>query len=242
MTLDAARAEIRGLVNGASSVVVVRRGGNTGDRLIWMGTHRLLDGLATTWLVWRKDANVRADVILLVGSGGWCKAYHGMPETLAWAKDHAEQVIVLPSSFERDAPGVAMALSESRAIVYAREPESYRQIRDLCDARIAHDCALYFDFEKWRRPGVGVLHAFRTDREKGGEPIPADNEDISVRHGVIGAWLDRIAQHEEIHTDRAHVMIAAALLHKRVRYRASAYHKVPEIARHSLRGYDVEAL
>ena len=48
--------------------------------------------------------------------------------------------------------------------------------------------------------------------------------------------------HREIRvvcTDRAHVMIAAAMLGKPVEYRSSTYHKVPAIARYALRGYPV---
>jgi exopolysaccharide biosynthesis predicted pyruvyltransferase EpsI len=47
-------------------------------------------------------------------------------------------------------------------------------------------------------------------------------------------WLWTIARHDTVATDRAHVMIAAAMLGKRVEYHGTNYHKVTAIAEYSL--------
>ncbi len=83
------------------------------------------------------------------------------------------------------------------------------------------------------------MYAYRADREAAGEPIPEGNCDLSATCESLDEWLWTIARHAEVDTDRAHVMIAAALLGKRVRYRASSYHKVPAIAEYALADYPV---
>src|SRR6185437_7306997 len=133
-------------------------------------------------------------------------------------------------------------LARTKALVFARERVSFEQIRHLCRADIAHDGAFYFDFRPYRRPrqrGRGLLTAYRSDQESLHLPIPDGNNDISATCESLDEWLWTIARHEAVETDRAHVMIAAALLGKRVDYRASSYHKVPAIADYALQGFPV---
>jgi GT2 family glycosyltransferase len=168
-----------------------------------------------------------------------------MPRVLAMAELRFERVIVLPSSFDTSVDVVRAALRRSRALIFAREQESYRQIQPFCDARIAHDCAFFFDFEPYQASGSGngTLNAFRTDDEATGEhPLPPENDDISLTAGSLDAWLRRIAAHGLIRTDRAHVMIAAAMLGKEVGFEPSSYFKVPAIAEYALGEFPVRAL
>jgi hypothetical protein len=150
-------------------------------------------------------------------------------------------VIVLPSSVDTSVNEVREVLTLTKAPIFAREYESYRQLRGLCKTDIAHDCAFFFDFGPYRRSGKGLLTAYRTDAESafGGEAPPGNN-DISRFCESLDEWLWTIARHEAVETDRAHVMIAAAMLGKKVRYRASNYHKVPAIAEYALKGFPVE--
>ena len=81
-----------------------------------------------------------------------------------------------------------------------------------------------------------VLHAFRTDSEATGIPIPPDNLDLS-RLFTFGVWHADLchtgAQHllryldlyDEVWTNRLHVAIGAALLGKRVKFHANSYFK-----------------
>ena len=62
-------------------------------------------------------------------------------------------MIVLPSSFDVSVEEVRQTLSRSKAKVFAREAVSYSQIRDLCDADLANNFALYFDYRPYRREG-----------------------------------------------------------------------------------------
>lgn len=239
--VEASRRLILETLGDTEDVTLVRGVGNVGDELIGAGTRALLAGRPYREVALRDAARVRGRLALLGGGGAWCEPYHElMPDVLPVLERAFDRVVVLPSSFDLSVEPVARALSRTRAVVFAREPESYRQIQAVCDARLAHDASLFFDFTRWRQPGRGVLNAFRTDRESSGRhALPADNVDISVTCESLDEWLWTIARHELVRTDRAHVLIAGVLLGKPVEYRASSYHKVPEIAAHSLAGFPV---
>jgi GT2 family glycosyltransferase len=240
--LEASRRRLLEAVGDAADLTFVRGVGNLGDELIYAGTRRLLDGLPGR--SWREIALdqlpvARGHTALLAGGGAWCRTYHDlMPQMLPQAELRFERVIVLPSSFDLDVPEVREALSRSKALIFAREGESYRQIRDVCTAELAHDCAFFFDYSPYRCGGRGELLAMRSDREAAGA-VPAGNLDISLRCSSLDEWLWTIARHAAVVTDRAHVMIAAALLGKSVAWSPSNYHKLPALAEHSLGGFDV---
>jgi hypothetical protein len=227
---------------GAAGFTYVRGVGNRGDELIQAGTRRLLAGLDYREIDFEEIAAASGELAVISGGGAWCRWFHEiMPRVLALAEMRFSRVVVLPSSFDPAEETVRDVLGRSRAVVFARERESWRQVRDLCDARLAHDCAFFFDFEPFVAAGGGVLHAYRTDREASAAfPLPADNVDISALLPALEPWLARIASAALVRTDRAHVMIAAALLGKQVEYRSSAYHKVPAIAEYALAGFAVQ--
>ncbi len=240
--LEASRRRLLEAVGDGADLTFVRGVGNLGDELIYAGTRRLLDGLPGR--AWREIAldelpAARGHTALLAGGGAWCRSYHElMPQMLPQAELRFERVIVLPSSFDLEVREVREALSRSKALVFAREGESYRQIRDVCTAELAHDCAFFFDYSPYRCGGRGELLAMRSDREAAGA-VPAGNLDISLRCSSLDEWLWTIARHAAVVTDRAHVMIAAALLGKSVAWSPSNYHKLPALAEHSLSGFDV---
>src|SRR5262245_61986426 len=240
--LEAGRQELLQAIGGTDDLTFVRIHGNLGDELIYAGTRQLLRGLFYREIGIRSVEGASGHTALIAGGGSWCEAYQEMPAYLREVEKRFERVIVLPSSFEASVPAVKEALRSTKALVFARERESYRQIQGLCHARLAHDCALYFDYGPYRRPGKGVLNAFRTDREGLSLMLPLDNNDISVTSSSLDDWLWTISRHEVVQTDRAHVTIAAAMLEKRVRYRPSSYHKVPGIVEFSLEGLPVEPI
>jgi len=92
----------------------------------------------------------------------------------------------------------------------------------------------------------GVLHAFRTDVEKTNIALPTDNLDIAneFSHGTknphvchTGSFhmLRYLDTFEEVHTNRLHVTIGAALLGKRVKMWPNSYAKNRAIYEFSLR-------
>jgi GT2 family glycosyltransferase len=232
--IETSRAKLLRAIDPARRVTFIRVFGNIGDELIHAGTRQLLAGIPYDEISIAQIDDYRGDLALLVGSGGWSRAYCSMPVYLALLEQRFSDVIVLPSSFDVSVPAVSEALARTKAHVFAREEESYRQIRELCRADLAHDCAFFFDFRPYQRAGRGELIALRTDDESSGASIPPENDDISFTCSSLDHWLSTIARHERIYTDRAHVMIAGALLGKSVDYRASTYHKLPAIAEFAL--------
>ncbi|HEV7919445.1 MAG TPA: glycosyltransferase [Thermoanaerobaculia bacterium] len=238
---ESSRLAILDAVRSPEPFTLVRGAGNLGDQLIAAGARQLFAGLPYGEMSIEEACRGRGPLAVLMGSGAWCAPYHElMPPALSVLASRYERVVVLPSSFDVSVPAVRRALSRSRAVVFARERESFAQIGSLCDARLAHDTAFFFDYAPYAMAGSGVLRAFRRDAEATGRaPVSSDNRDISMELGSLDEWLWTIARHEEVHTDRAHVMIAAAMMGKRVEAHPSTTAKVPAIASYALAGFPV---
>jgi hypothetical protein len=233
------RNEIISVIADASDLTLVLGRGNRGDDLIHEGTRQLLGHTQVREIYADEIDSHEGEVALLVGSGGWSTNFHAqMPAALQHAEQRFNRVVVLPSSFDLRDPTVASIVQSSRAIFFARELESYRQLAPFVRVLLAYDAAFYFDYSPYIRSGRGVLHAFRQDADSL-VPRPAGNDDISTRCETLQSWLQAIASHAEVFTDRAHVMIAAALLGKSVTYWPTRYHKVAGIAEYSLRHFPV---
>ena len=242
--VERSRQEILQAIGEPGELVFVRGHGNNGDELIWAGARELLSGLSYREVGVDELSGTNGDTAVICGGGAFCHAFHElMPHVLAVAELRFERVIVMPSSLDTSVAVVREALARTKATVFARELDSYGQIGSLCDARLAHDTSFFFDLQPYRQAGAGILHAFRTDAETSGErPLPPDNDDISITIATLDGWLARIARHASVQTDRAHVMIAAALLGKEVEYAPGSYFKVPAIAEYALPDFPVRRL
>jgi GT2 family glycosyltransferase len=242
-SLESSRRVILEAVRSRAPFVLVRSIGNLGDQLIAAGARRLFADIDYRETSIDEAVRSRGATAVLMGSGAWCAPFHEiMPAALTALAARYERLVVLPSSFDVSVSAVRRAVERSGAVIFARERESLRQIATLCDARLAHDTAFFFDFSPYARSGSGVLRAYRNDAEATGHsPIEASSRDISTELGSLDEWLWTIARHEEVHTDRAHVMIAAALLGKRVEIHPSTTHKVTAIAQYALADFPVRA-
>jgi hypothetical protein len=231
-------------VGDPSDVTLIRSWGNRGDDLIYAGLRRLLRDYSYRECDIRKlDQAPEGQTAIVSGGGSWCKPFHAIPEILPAVEARFSRVIVFPSSFDTEEAIVHGTLSRTGAVIFARELESYERIRHLCDARLAHDTAFFFDFSPYQSGfHHGVLNAFRDDAEAAGAPVPQGNRDISMECASLDEWLWTISRHDLIRTDRAHVAIAAAMLGKSVECRSTNYHKVPGIVRYSLSSSSVNLL
>lgn len=237
--VEASREKLLNAIGNPPDLVFVRGWGNLGDELIWAGTRQLLYGLKYREVGVRNLQNVTGHTALFTGGGGWSVPFHQIPAFLAIVEEQFEHVIVLPTTFDTSLEITRTLLAKTKALVFARELVSYNQIKGLCNADIAHDTAFFFDFEKYKQDGSGVLNAFRTDGESIHPVLPEGNIDISTACSSLDEWLWTISKYAIIRTDRAHVMIAGALLGKKVEYLTSSYHKVPAIAEYGLKNYPV---
>jgi GT2 family glycosyltransferase/exopolysaccharide biosynthesis predicted pyruvyltransferase EpsI len=243
-SVERSRQEILQAIGATQDLTLIRGLGNFGDELIWAGTRELLRDRAFREIDADELSESDGHTALICGGGAFCHPYHEiMPHVLAVAELRFEQVILLPSTFDTSVDVVRDALERTRAVVFARERESYGRLQPLCDAHLAHDCAFFFDYASYIQAGSGILHAFRTDAEYAGErPVPPESDDISLTAGTLERWLETIASHELIRTDRAHVMIAAALLGKTVEFGVNSYFKVKAIADYALSDFPVTPL
>jgi glycosyltransferase involved in cell wall biosynthesis len=143
-----------------------------------------------------------------------------LPRALGVAALRFRRVIVLPAPVFAHDDALLAALSRVSVTVFVSDPGSQRLIAPLCDARLAHDCSFYVDYGPYAREGVGTLEASADALDT----LPLED------------WLATIAAHELISTDRAPVMIAAALLGKRVEYRGPSDGLLDWTATHPLAG------
>ena len=242
LDLEESRARLLGALEGAEDITVIRNPGNLGDHLIHAGMRRLLGGFDYREVGLQQLYGVSGQLAVVTGGGAWCAPHQHLPRYLPRIEKQFERVVVFPSSFDAGVRSVREALAASRALFFAREHVSHEQIRTLCRAELAHDTAFFFDFGPYRRPGRGTLLAFRTDRESLTNSVPPGNRDLSLACESLDEFLWTIARHERVQTDRAHVMIVAALLGKEVGYAPSSYHKLPALAASSLRDFNVSPL
>jgi GT2 family glycosyltransferase/exopolysaccharide biosynthesis predicted pyruvyltransferase EpsI len=239
VNLESSRAKLLGALAGATDITLIRNYGNMGDHLIHAGTRRLLSDVSYREVSLLQLDGLRGQLAVISGSGAWCHPHAHMPQYLPRIEAQFDRVVIFPSSFDISEVGTRQTLSKTKALVFARERTSYEQIRDVCRAELAHDCALFFDYTPYQCAGRGLLTAYRTDGEAVGRPFPPGNNDISMTCESLDEFLWTIAHAETIETDRAHVMIAGALLGKRVFYNSSNYHKVPALAEFNLPEYPV---
>jgi exopolysaccharide biosynthesis predicted pyruvyltransferase EpsI len=126
--------------------------------------------------------------------------------------------------------------------IYCRERLSHAFVSEYVTDpdRVALDLDLAFqiDYSRWRGSGRGVLNAFRTDKEAPRWRIPKDNHDLSWGPDDEGAvLLAGLAPYDLVHTNRAHIGIASAMMGKEVHLYPSIYHKQLGIYEYSLRHF-----
>lgn len=230
------RQQVLGLVQAADDVTFFRTPGNLGDQLIQAGAKSLLADLGVGYRHRHINEALQTtgDVALVSGSGGWCRPFHAMPALVAPLEANFRRVVILPSSFDLQEPTVTAWLAQTPAVVMAREAVSRAIVARYRRAHLGLDSAFFFDFRPFQRPGEGALSAFRTDAESARlAALGQDNNDISLTCDSLDEWLETISRYAVVRTDRAHVMVAAAMMGKTVQVWASNYHKVRAIAEYA---------
>ena len=209
---------------------------NWGIHLLVAGTKQLLASVNTRWKeIGRKRIDRHKGDLIVICGGGWWEGADGVTRALSMAERQFSRVLVMPCTLDPAHEPIWDAIRRSRATILARDCRTAESF----DLPLAQDAAFAYDYRPWLRDGEGTLLAYRGDREASGGAVPDGAEDISETAPSMRAWLERIAGSEEVHTDRTHVMIAAALMGKRVRYRDSAYWKNTAVAETWLSGYQV---
>src|ERR1700728_2415002 len=155
----------------------IRLYGNRGDELIYAGTRQLLARRFYKEVSVTDLGGVSGHTAVVAGCGGWCGPYRDMVTHLPVIETKFERVIIMPSSFDVSVPSVRSTLASTKALVFARERKSFDDIGRLCDAKIAYDCAFFFDYRPYLRHGEGCLVSYRNDAESVFGGVPEGNHD-----------------------------------------------------------------
>jgi exopolysaccharide biosynthesis predicted pyruvyltransferase EpsI len=142
--LAAMLSELRG-----TPIVYFANPGNAGDSLIASATYQIFGhyGLDYEVLHTPDDASaLRGRTVVLAGGGNLVPLYHGMAAIIERLLPGGNTVIVLPHSVRGNEQ--LLARLPASWTVFCRELASWRHVRthaSACNARLAHDLALYLD-------------------------------------------------------------------------------------------------
>ena len=163
----------------------LRNPGNAGDGLIERGADILLNKCGIEYCTLTYPEVGASDVILILGSGTFCRAWHHNIERVRFYVAKYQRVCIFPATFEFTFPPVANFLRElaPNVIAFCREEASYNALKTLVPGpervHLDHDLAFHNDVTAWKEAGIGEINCFRTDSESGGKRIPETNFDIS---------------------------------------------------------------
>jgi len=226
-------------------LICIQNAGNWGDAMIGAGQKAFLEHheipvhhLRLRWphihlpILARYLSRQLRPTVLYGGNGGLGGHYPELVRIIRISLAGAGARVMLPATY---GPHSLRILGRGGAFTFwARD--RYESQRFVPNARFCHDMAFFLDL-----PPVETVapmgNFFRTDRESLDRSLPPDNRDISAEGteaSPIDGFVKAIGQFEEVHTDRLHVAIVAALLGRTTRLYPNDYHKNAAIYRSSL--------
>lgn len=216
--------------------------GNYGDSLIWHGTKKLMSELDISENYVEIDSPKSNDVLFIDGGGNFVDYYSDVRKFLSRKSDLYKKIVILPHTIFGDRQIDVLNNLSSNITVFCRERVSFNFVKQKLqkgDVYLWHDCAFYNSFP--RSPdGVGILNAFRHDKESILDIVPSTNNDLSYG-GYATKPLDELInflkQYEKIKTDRLHIAICATLLGKKVNLFPNSYYKNRAIFDYSLKKF-----
>ena len=216
--------------------------GNYGDSLIWHGTKILLNELNITENYVEIDSPKINNALFIDGGGNFVDYYSDVRNFLIKKHDLYREIVILPHTIFGDKQIDTLNNLFGDITVFCREKISFNFVKQNFlkgNIYLWHDCAFYNNFSKFP-DGIGMLNAFRKDRESVLDSIPESNYDLSY-NGYATKPLDELInslkQYEEINTDRLHIAICATLLGKRVNLFPNSYYKNKAVFDYSLRNF-----
>lgn len=241
--LERSRRRVLDELDGAADLTLIHGPPCPLHDLVRAGAGELLRGREYRRAEMTELAAASGHTALIAVGNGLCRPDHDLvARAVGVAALRFERVIVLPTAVDPYEHSVRDVLTRTGATVFAGDPESYGEIAPLCDARMAHHSAFFAEFGTAGR-GSGSLNAFRTDSEQRLDvPPPPDNVDISNELPDLPAWLRAIAERALIRTDRLEVVIAAAMLGKRVEFLDPGDGRLRAAAEHWLGSLPVSAI
>ncbi len=231
-------------------VVALLNRGNRGDGLIHRGGRLLLAEAGISCRELRETERldeVHGDALLVYGAGAMGRGTHTLPRVVTALAPRFAQVILLPCTIDVREPGVRRFVRswDRKYSVFCRELVTFDSLRsEGATPRamlLGHDLAFHVDYGPWAaRPASGRGGLFRRDNEAAYGRVPrnlAVCEDASNGSDrEADRLLDYLAPLAELHTDRCHAAIAAAMMGRKVVMYRNNYFKNRAIYDHSLAG------
>lgn len=180
----------------------------------------------------RLAARSMRPVIVYTGNGALCGQYPLLMREIRLALAGTGRCVIMPSTYS----AASMRMLRPRAGYQFWARDRTESLHHAPGARFCHDMAFFLNLptgEPTARRGL----FFRTDVESTGRAPPPGNRDISAEGTEttpIAPLLRAVGRFEEVHTDRLHVAIIAALLGRKTRLHANNYHKNAAIFESSL--------
>lgn len=245
--LNGALAQLLSDFRGRDVVALLNRG-NRGDGVIHLGGRQFMASLGLAPREFRETddlAAMQGDVLLIYGAGAMSRGTHSLPRLLRSIAPRFQDIVILPASFDLEERAVRQFAEswDRKYSVFCRELTSFDALRR---ARVnpkvlllGHDLAFHADLSPWAaRPARGVAALPRHDREATYGRIRGRFDAVEdASHGTEREpekLLDFVARFEEIHTDRCHGAITAAMMGRRVVFYRNNYFKNQAIYDHSL--------
>ena len=216
--------------------------GNYGDSFIWHGTKILLNKLNISENYVEIDSPKINNVLFIDGGGNFIDYYSDIRYFLTKNHDFYKEIVILPHTIFGDKQINTLNNLSGDIIVFCREKVSYNFVKQKFlkgNVYLWHDCAFYNTFPK-SPDGMGVLDAFRKDKESILDSIPNSNNDLSYNGYAtkpLDEFINSLKQYEEINTDRLHAAICAALLGKKVNLFPNSYYKNEAVFDYSMRNF-----
>ncbi|HWA86660.1 MAG TPA: hypothetical protein VG710_10585 [Opitutus sp.] len=224
--------------------------GHRGDGISLLGGGQLLASLGLKCRCFFESddlSRMEGDVLLVYGAGPLARESRAFRRGLSTITNRFAEVVILPTSFDVDAPAVR-DFSETwnrKFTVFCRELVSLDALRELRTSAkallLGHDLAFHLDVSPWAaRHGQGRAGIFRCDRDAAYDRVPRDfdaREDAALGpEREPGPLLDFISRFSEIHTDRSPAAIAAALMGRKVVFYRNRNFRNQAVYDHSLAG------
>lgn len=249
LKMNGALAQLLIGFRGRDIVVLLNRG-NRGDGVIHLGGRQLFDLLDLNYReIHETDdlSQMQGDVLLIHGAGAMSRGTHTLPRLLNSVAPRFEDIVILPASFDINEASVRnfAATWNNKYSVFCRELVSFDALRQAGAKPkvllLGHDLAFHADLTAWsHRPAQGSAGLFRQDNEAAYGRLPRDLDVYDdASYGTDREperLLDFVARFEEIHTDRCHGAITAAMMGRRVVFYRNSYFKNQAIYDHSLAG------
>lgn len=191
--------------------------GNWGDSLINAGTRHFFESSGIAFVerarsdLDRVGRSAEGKVAVVGGGGGWCRNWGSTPVFLAEVAAKYGEVILLPTTFERNFSD----LNLGNVAYFSRDREATPDGALFCP-----DMAFCFPFERPTSTIERRVYFMRTDKERSPESrIPIGNSDISLLGDAsvnADGFVDLATRFTTVVTDRLHVALAAAMSQRTV--------------------------